>query len=667
MRNLYLKILFVACMFVSLLANGQDVEFKKANFKSNPTGFKNALKHLQAGDMYYMNHLYSKALDEYLAANAFNSESAELNGKIGDCYLYSSHKEKSLDFLVKAYKLNKTIDGYYVFLLGRSYHMLEQFENAITYYNKSKTLKSSIDSKLLEKATKAIEECKAGELLIKKPINVEIVNLSEAINTEFQEYVPVINADESEMFFTSRRADGVGGGIDEVIGDYYEDIYYSEKENGEWKTAVNIGEPVNSNRHDATVGLTVDGNTLFLYRDNERGIGNVYMTVRKGQSWTEPEALPEPINSRYKEPSACFDHTGKVIYFVSNRPGGEGGLDIYKATLGEDLKWGNVENLGPTINTPYDEDAVFMHADGKTLYFSSKGHNTMGGFDIFMSTLDKGIWSKPVNIGYPVNSPDDDICFVVTANGETGYYTSNKVDGKGKRDIYRVTFLDIIKENNRPKLTLFKGVVKNKKTGAPINATIEVYDNDEGKLIGTYESNSATGKYMISLPSGHDYGINVMAEGYLFYSENFNLPESKVYEEVQKDIELEKIEVGRKVVLNNIFYDYNDASLRDKSYNELDKVVLLLSKNPKLRLEISAHTDARGGDSYNLELSQRRAQSCVNYLVSKGVDKSRLVAKGYGEKKPIISEEDINDFSTEEQKEEAHQRNRRTEFKILEN
>jgi len=663
-KNIFL--LWIA-LFAGSHAFSQNVEFKKANFKSNPTGFKNAIKHLNQGDFHYMNHLYAKALDEYLAANEFNPDNAELNGKIGRCYLVSTQKEKSLGFLKKAYKLNSAIDGYYVFLLGKSFHTLNQFEDAISYYEKAKKTKSIIDPKLLEHATRKIEECNFGDALVKKPVNVKLENLSEKINTEHQEYVPVINADESEMFFTSRRPGGIGGAMDESIGDHYEDIYFSEKEGDNWKEAVNLGEPVNSSRHDATVGLSVDGNQLFLYRDNERGIGNVFMTERKGLTWTEPKELPSPINSKNKETSACFDHTGKVIYFVSNRGGGEGGSDIYKATLGEDLKWGNVENLGPTINTQYDEDAIFMHADGKTLYFSSKGHNTMGGFDVFKSTLEKGIWSKPENLGFPVNSPDDDVCFVVTANGEIGYYTSDKIQGKGKRDIYRITFLDVIKENNRPKLTLYKGVIKDDKTGEPLSATIEVYDNEKGELIGTYESNSATGKYMISLPSGHDYGINVVSEGYLFYSENFNLPATRVYQEVKKDIGLEKIEVGRKVVLNNIFYDYNAAELRSSSHNELNKVIKLLKKNPKLKMEMSAHTDARGGDSYNLKLSQKRAQSCVDYLVKNGIEKNRLIAKGYGEKTPIVPEADIDKMVREVAKEEAHQKNRRTEFKILEN
>ncbi|HLU85295.1 MAG TPA: OmpA family protein, partial [Vicingaceae bacterium] len=462
--------------------------------------------------------------------------------------------------------------------------------------------------------------------------------------------------------------DTEGEGRDNQIDDFYEDIYYSSKdEKGEWQKAVNIGKPINSPFHDATVGLSIDGQKLFIYRDNSKGIGNIYVTEKKGNDWTEPTELPKPITSKYQETSASYDYTGKTIYFVSARPGGKGGKDIYKSTQDKEGNWGEAENLGTPINTEFDEDAVFLHPDGKTLYFSSNGNNSMGGYDIFKSSLDKGKWSRPVNLGYPINSADDDVAFVLTANGEHGYYTSEKAGGEGKKDIYKIVFLDEIKNNSRPKLTLLKGVVFDNKTKAPLSALIEIFDNEKNELVSSYESNSATGKYMVSLPAGHDYGISVKKEGYLFYSENINIPDTAAFQEIEKNIGLDKIEKGKKVVLMNIFYDYNKASLRPSSYNELDKVVELLNQNAKMKVELAAHTDSRGSDAYNLKLSQERAQSCVDYLTSKGIDRSRLIAKGYGETQPLVKEEMINKMLTEQEKEAAHQQNRRSEFKILEN
>ncbi|MDF1672581.1 MAG: OmpA family protein, partial [Vicingaceae bacterium] len=601
------KILLLTTVFLCNIIIAQtNVEFSKSNFKSDPAGFKEAYKNLQEGDSKYYTNFYTKALDNYLAANQFNPNNAELNAKIGDCYMHSSDKSKATQYFKKAHQLSKDLDGYYYFMMAKSYHFNNDFDEAIKYYKLSKTTKSKIDTETASKSDKKIKECTYAKQLVATPINVEIKSLSEAINSENEEYVPVITADESEIFFTSRRPNTTGGQIDAGIADYYEDIYYSTLENDKWTDAKNMGNPVNSESHDATVGLALDGQKLFLYRDNKKGIGNIYVSEKKGNDWSEPTELPEPINSKSQETSACYSPDGNTIYFVSNRPNGKGGKDIYKATKDSEGNWGEAENLGNSINTSEDEDAIFLHPDGKTLYFSSKGHSTMGGYDIFKSVNEKGMWSNPENLGYPINSSEDDVCFVLTASGDYGYYTSIKAEGKGKRDIYRVAFLDQI---NKPKLTLLKGTVTDRKTGEPLFSKVEIYDNTEDKLVGTFESNSATGKFMVSLPAGKDYGISVKSKGYLFYSENFNIPDDAAFQVVEKHIKLDKLEVGKKVVLNNIFYDYNKATLRESSANELKKVIALLNANPKMKIEFSAHTDSRGSDSYNKNLSQQRAQS----------------------------------------------------------
>ena len=648
---------------VQLLAQ-KNVEFSKSNFKDNVAGYKTAMKQLQEADYKYNVNLYAEALGGYIQVNEFNPKNAELNAKIGECYIHASDNKKALAHLNKAYSLDNNMDGYYIYLLATVYHHTNKFDDAIKYYRLSKSKNSKMPGVYVGSVDKSIKEATYGKKLVKTPINVEIDNLNDAVNTFNEEYVPIINADESEMYFTSRRKENIGGEIDVSLGDYFEDIYYTQKENGEWTEAVNLGEPVNSAKHDATVNLSLDGQKLFLYRDDDKGIGNIYMAEKKGDDWLEPVKLPKPINSKNKETSACYSFDGNTIYFVSDRSGGKGGKDIYKSTKNKEGEWGEAENLGLMINTPEDEDAVFLHPDGKTLYFSSKGHNTMGGYDVFMSVKSKGRWSKPKNIGYPVNTSDDDVCFVLTASGDYGYYTSIKEEGKGKRDIYRVAFLD---EINKPKLTLLKGVVSDRKTDKKLVATVEIYDNTNKEPVGTFTTNSSTGRFMVSLPAGRDYGISVKATGYLFYSENFNVPDTAAFQVVEKFIKLDKLEVGKKVVLNNIFYDYNKSTLRESSFNELSKVVELLKANPKMKIEFSAHTDSRGSDAYNKNLSQERAQSCVDYLLKKNISKDRLVAKGYGEKQLVVTDAEIAKMATEEIKEAAHQKNRRTEFKILAN
>jgi outer membrane protein OmpA-like peptidoglycan-associated protein len=342
----------------------------------------------------------------------------------------------------------------------------------------------------------------------------------------------------------------------------------------------------------------------------------------------------------------------------------------------------NPKNLGKTINTELNEEGVFIHPDGKTIYFSSEAHTSMGGYDIFRSRLENGKWTEPVNLGWPINGPGDDVFFVVNANGRHGYYASAKKGGVGSQDIYMITMLGPEKpvmyntedqllagvstpvldvapepkvEISANQLTLFKGTMTSEASGQPIDAKILITDNEAGVLITESESNPKTGKFLITLPSGKNYGIAVEAEGFLFHSENFDLPEGGDYQIVNKDIKLKKVEVGKKIVLRNIFYEFNKATLTPESKTELANLVQLLTENPTLRVELGAHTDSKGSDTYNQSLSEKRAQSVVDYLAQAGIPSDRLVAKGYGEAQPIA------DNGTEEGRKE----NRRTEFKVL--
>ncbi|MBL4625282.1 MAG: PD40 domain-containing protein [Flavobacteriales bacterium] len=634
----------------------------KSNFKDQPKEFKEANKHYRQGELFFNERKYEDALKEYYIANKFNKNCAALNAKIGETFLKTAKKNMAHKYLATAVELNPQIDGYYIYLLAKSHHLHNEFDDATKRYKQAKSKGSKIYPQPLADISKYITECKNGKELVAKPDNIKLELLPGEINTSNQEYVPVINADESVMIFTSRRSETTGGQSDLYINDFYEDIYISRQVKGKWTAAQNIGAPVNSDRHDATVALSVDGQSLFIYRDNKKGDGDIYISTLEGKNWSEPEALPEPINSDAQETSACFSPDGNTIFFVSDRDGGKGGMDIYSSTKDKEGKWGPAKGIS-TLNTKYDEDAVFLHPDGKTFYFSSKGFNTMGGFDIFISEMNGKKWSKPKNIGYPINSSDDDVSIVITANGNHGYYTSIRTEGKGKRDIYRITFLD---ELDKPKLALLKGVILDKKTGEPIEAVIEIFDNANNKQVSKFKSNSATGQYMVSIPAGADYGIHVRAHGYMFHSDVIQIDSTHAFQQIENNIELQKLEVGTKIVLNNVFYDYGKASLRLASHNELDIIIELLEENPHIKIELSSHTDSRGSHDYNQNLSNKRAHSCVDYLMSKGVNKTRLVAKGYGEKDPLYSDADIKKEPSEEEQELLHQHNRRTEFKIIE-
>lgn len=497
---------------------------------------------------------------------------------------------------------------------------------------------------------------------------VKIDNFGMQINSSFADYAPVINADGSVMYFTSRRpiTDKQKKNNSVAPESIYAAFYDASEKT--WTNPILLPNPINqSNRFNSIIGLSNDGERMLLYRDDKYGNGDIYESLLNGREWSNPSALPEPINSMYIETSASISPDGRTIYFVSNRPGGQGGLDIYYCTKNNQDEWGEAKSLGISVNTPENEEGVYIHPDGKTLYFSSKGHGGEGGYDIFYTQLENGYWTTPQNLGKAVNSPNDDVYFVMEANGKVGYFSSIREGGEGEKDIYRIEFIKEEESDKGPLLTLFKGLVIDKETREPLNAEIEIIDLEKNELITTLTANAAKGNFMVSLPSGKNYGINVKKEGYLFYSDNINIPKEASYQEIIKTLMLERLKPGSKIILKNIFYDYDNATLREESKIELDKLYDLLIKNPNLKVELSAHTDSRGSDVYNNKLSQERAQACVDYLIEKGISKERIIAKGYGKQQLLISDEQIYQQLDESEAEALHQQNRRTEIRILEN
>ncbi len=683
---LVIMVLFFAGFHERSCAQVQDVPFSKDYFpKEQREQLQEAVRNIKEGDEFFeigQRAAYLQALDYYLKANNFNPNNAELNYKIGKCYLFSMHKAKSIYFLEKANKMKPNVAPDLSLLLAQAFHFNLEIDKAEEYYKIFLGHFAPNDQGLEPKdIERKIRECETARWFIKHPERVFIDNLGDVVNTSFPEYAPVITADESKMLFTSCRDNTIGGGIDPIDLFYYEDIYISPHSPPDlWSAPIHPGKPLNTDFHDATVGLSPDGRRLLMYRGDNGG--DLFESVLQGDEYGDPYRLPNEINTKYHECSASYSPDQNTLYFVSDKPGGQGGHDIWVAKRDKKGRWETAVNLGPTVNTTMDEAAVFMHPDGKTLYFSSEGHETMGGFDLFYSVFENGGWSEPKNLGYPINSTDDDLFLVLSADGRHGYYASYKPDGYGDKDIYRITFLGpekpLIDDNEdnllasiiepfrqavfaptieipSSQLTLLKGIVVDAVSREPLGASIEITDNEKDEQVTITESNSKSGRFLVALPSGINYGIAVRKDGYLFYSENIDIPRAMGYSVVEKEIALEKIEVGKKIVLRNIFFDVDKFKLRPESKAELDRLLTLMNEMPKLRIEISGHTDNQGTEAHNQVLSQNRAKAVVIYLIEHGIEADRMVYQGYGYSQPVATNSTA----------EGRQLNRRTEFKII--
>ncbi len=600
-------------------------------------------------------HLLSDEYDEaipFLLDAYKRKPTPALAKQISDTYYANKQYGLMLNYLEIA-KTGGVSDKDYLYRQGLGLHTNHKFDEAIKSFTAFRSTLKANDERIPE-VDQYIKYCNNGKELIKNPVKVRIKNLGPEINSKYPDYVPAISADETVLVFTSRRNNTTGGKKDMQDNQYYEDIYISVKSNDTtWTTPVDLGNGINTESHDAAVGLSPDGQEMFIYKVTGKDGGNLYQSTLVGNVWSTPKSLGSNVNTDSWEPSASITSDEKVLFFTSDKKGGFGGRDIYMSKVQPNGEFGPAVNLGPKINTALDEDAPFIHPDGKTLYFSSKSHNSMGGFDIFYCTINTetgDITAEPKNIGYPINTSGDDVFFVWSADNKRAYFSSAREGGYGDKDLYVLE-----RDEAKSELVVFKGTIMSCEKDKPVGGTILVTDLGTGKAVGVYTSNVSTGKYTVILPAGKNYAITVEAPGYAFYSKNINVPHLDHYVEVKDSICLEPLDVGTKFVLNNVFFDVDKASLRPESMTELDRLLDILQKNPGIRIRISGHTDSDGSDEHNLKLSNDRAHSVKDYLVSKGINANRLEYKGYGESMPVKP----NDTP------ENKQLNRRTEIEVI--
>jgi outer membrane protein OmpA-like peptidoglycan-associated protein len=468
-------------------------------------------------------------------------------------------------------------------------------------------------------------------------------NLGDAINSVESEYFPTMPIDGKLLVYTRR------------LNNMNEDFFGSERDKTGWINAVRLPGNINTSQNEGAQNISQDGEWLVFTgcnREDGQGSCDLYLSYKTPTGWSPAFNLGPTINSDQWESQPCFSPDKRDLYFASRRFGGLGGSDIYVSHLQPNGKWSKPENMGPEINTAGDEYSPFIHADNSTLYFTSSGHQGYGNEDLFISRRGKdGRWSKPENLGYPINTIDHEGTLFIAADGKTAYYASDRSDSKGGLDIYSFE----VREDIRPAHTLWvKGKVFDKKTSAGLPSSVELIDLATKQILSKVQTDE-TGNYLITLPIGRDYAFNVNRQGYLFYSDNYSLKNKAADSIYQKDIPLQPIEIDAAVVLRNLFFETNKFNIQPESEVELLKVVQLLQENPTVKIQLEGHTDNVGTAADNQKLSDARARSVVNYLIIKGIKADRLLAKGFGATKPIA------DNKTEE----GRAQNRRTELKVV--
>jgi outer membrane protein OmpA-like peptidoglycan-associated protein/tetratricopeptide (TPR) repeat protein len=554
------------------------------------------------------------------------------------------HYEKTLSLkpaLPSFVDANMTVGKYY---LSRG-----EYEKAKTYFQRYVDQKPAKPTHL-DAATKGVATCDYAQSAVKNPLSYQSKPLSKTVNAFALQYFPVLTVDQQMLIFTARNLTGQNND---------ENIYVSYRKGAEWSAPEPISTQINTAENEGTCSITADGRTLVFTSCQGRqsfGSCDLFVSYRIGNEWVEPINMGPKINSYSWESQPSLSADGRTLYFVSDRRGGYGRRDIWMSKLGEDGQWGTPTNLGPTINTPDDDLSPFVHANGTTLFFSSQGHLGLGGYDLFFSDIKSGKWSKPENLGYPINTHEDQVSLFVTADGQRAYYSLEK--GEGERRISSVLHEFVIpgplvKKYNRS--DYLKGKVYDARTKQPLNAKIEVFNIVSNQLASTVQSDRKSGEYVSVLTEGAEYALYINKDGYLFKSLSFDFSQKKEYEPLVLDIYLEPIRKGATEILKNIFFKTAKYELELKSQTELDKIVSFLNGNKDLTLEISGHTDDVGKDEDNLVLSKKRAQALFDYLIRAGIPRPRIRFQGYGETKPAVPNTS----------EENRQLNRRIELKVL--
>jgi outer membrane protein OmpA-like peptidoglycan-associated protein/Tfp pilus assembly protein PilF len=644
-----MKIIFTALIIFSTIFLFAQTEYTSS--------VPRAIHAFERAAKYYDQKQNQKALEHLNEAVKADPKFIEAHMLLANVYTDMKDYDKAIASYKDAIAINPDFFPNNYYSLGKVEYYTGRYTDAKISFEKFLSY-PKIKPNLKSNANQLIRNCAFAEQAVSNPIQFSPENMGPGINTADAEYFPAITADAKTFLFTRRLKTEYNG-----VRSMQEDFYVSTFSNKVWGKANSVSE-INTPGNEGAPALSSDGQYLFFTACEElsgsgsyetKGSCDIFLSKKIGDKFNKARNIDEPVNTSTWESQPSFSSDGRTLYFVRRMKDKNGisQMDILMSRIDEKTGWSEPLSVSDKINTSTDESSVFIHPDDQTLYFSSNGHAGMGGQDIFVSRREPdGSWGSPVNLGYPINTVNDENSLLVSPDGEMAYFASDRDGGLGDLDLYQFKLYDKV----RPlPVTYMKGKVFDADTKKPLLANFELINLESGKTVVSSTSNSGNGEFLVALPTGKRYALNVSKDGYLFYSENFEMKDPKTAREpVNKDVPLKPIKVGESIVLKNIFYETDKYDLKPESKIELGKLITFLNKNPKLSFEISGHTDTVGTKQYNQGLSERRARSVYDYLLANGITAARMSSKGYGDSKPVTSN----------RTDQGRAQNRRTEFLI---
>lgn len=609
--------------------------------------------------------LYQKAETAYLAGNferaAHLLESATQTDQdfveawllAGDVYAELEDNLQAREAFKNAIRVDAELFIPAHYIVARLAWEARDYAEAVEYANQFLSFDYD-NTDMVKKAIHLRDRARFAKWSMDNPVPFEPINLGPAINDTADAYINALRLDDSLLFYTRRFKP-----VDfNQHGRYSETFFVSKRNDRGWGTASQMYTDWPHAHHIGALSISADGLTMFFTAcgwPDGFGSCDLYVSNYQDGKWNSPRNLGSTVNTAQWESQPAISADGSTLYFASQRSGGQGGSDIWMSLKLEDGNWSKPINLGTEINTSGNEMAPYIHPDGQSLYFSSNGHIGLGGLDLFISRKDKaGRWQQAENLGYPINTPEDEINIIINTRGELAYMSAIREQGFGGFDLYAF----VLPHHLRPApVSYLLALVTDEQSGKALRADFELVDVVTGEKVHTGVSNLPAGSILASLPPGKDYALHISKPDYLFYSEHFRLTEATESKPFVIEVALQPIKTGSSVVLRNVFFDTDKDVLEPASFNELNRIAELLSRHPGLVIELGGHTDNTGSAAYNNDLSLRRATAVQSYLIDKGIDASRMKVKGYGSDRPVADNETENGRAL----------NRRTEMLVVEN